>query len=1356
MCVTFAAMPSGRDPVVILHLSDLHFGPHCRFGGLGANGLDTLARRLAGSVAQAREAHDIEPVALVLATGDIVEFANKKQYQDAGIFFTALAEALEISPARLLFVPGNHDISWAHCELAEVYQKIDRFDDDELERRIHHDKLAPYRDFQSAFYKCAPAALTGATALSAGRAHAFVHAYDDIGVSVAALDSCERETHRVHGGQLGEVQAQALMDHWRADARAHLRIVAVHHNPVADAPANIAAWAEGLKQRRPDDEDRADLINHFVADATGFAGRERLEHVTRDCQVSLVLHGHVHTAGLATWSHGRGFDHTQVSAAGSWGLADGKRPADEPMSIQLLRLGPARAGIAAPRLEAIRLSYNPRARQEGHVEPGDFVIDNGDNAIRNLSLSLPSNHPGFRGSGNMRPGLDAGGPGDRASGAPALDRELEQLVEAYRRRNLAAADEWDAGGLGVATREAERDELRPTLAQMYVPLRFTRVHEGGHPSGSRVLYGAPEDEDEATTIEPDAVASADRPMILRGTAGRGKTTWMRWTFCELLGRDDVVPFLIELRSLTRTWAEVPEAERTIERYLATSAARDLSHDLDRAHELVKALLARDHGPRPVLLIDGWDELGDHGKELRRRLKALLGHHPRIGAVVTSRPHEGSKPSHGDGFQLWDLELLDQDGIDTLVRNYFAAAHPGRPDHAERDRADFHDALTSATNARELARTPLLLTMMLIISRSRALPDQRHELYDACVDTLLIDRPKVREREGARAGREYWVPGEKQERLKAVAGLARWLHERDRDDYDRVVVAKRDDVIAYFCGTDFDRDHSAQLVDWLVEIAGLLVERDGGSRVSFVHLSFQEYLCAWHMHRDASYEGAQGRIGLCSAHMDDLAWWEPLRLWAAMVHGDNQDKLAPVLDALIAGRASDGIEGTSHWSHLQAVGFWLAGAILADGHGRPDNCQRWIEGMAHAFTGLGYRHMEECARAWRGSRQHQRRREIQTAWADMGTAWSWLAWQLANDWSKQAGLSAPPVAPGRLAAPVIELMQREGRVQIDAPATAAHEIALSRVLGGATPWWPRDPKEISLLRLWPGRRPVLGMRLQMLLSLGGSDADVTAAILGMEDPADEKGDLALELTWNFSRYLPRNLARDLGRYWAQYLGRYLPQNLARYWARDFGRYLPRDFAWDFSWYFAQNFVQDFARDLGRYWARYLVRDFTRDLAPDPSRPWALAFAWCELRSAVGRSNVRAAVAHADSDGNPLLTLLRAACRVSFAGRPDAGELANPLAALPADTHPVWPALARWLSRCATDEDKRILEHHAAHPEDCDAPLSWGMKYIVRGDLVLADGTEVTLDTLYDQAGVKPLPLLEPMPAELDLGELTDGA
>ncbi|WP_428265261.1 metallophosphoesterase [Haliangium sp.] len=1353
-------MRSARGPVVILHLSDLHFGPHCRFGGLGDAGLVEVARRLAGSVDDARKQRDVAGrVGLVIASGDIAEYGYKDQYAEAGVFFVALAEALALSPARVLFVPGNHDISWPHCRRARADQEIHGFDDAELARRIQRDKLTPYRDFQDEFYGCPPGRLGGATALAAENAHAFVHSFDDLGLSVAAIDSCERENDREHGGLLGKAQAQALMDHWREDERPYLRVVAVHHNPVADAPKNVAAWAEGLKKDRPDDDAaRAKLIDHFVHDATGFEGHERLRNVTRDCRVSLVLHGHVHTPGLASWPHGGGFDHTLVSAAGSWGLMDGKRPEDEPMTVQLLHLG--KPGESGPRVEAVRLRYDPRARGEGHVEPGDFVIDSAEHAVTDLPLSLPSGHPGFRSRDDERARPSEPDGGERAGDDQAgLDRELDELLDSYRKRYQHSNDDWDVGGLGVATEEAR--DFRPSLQRMYVPLRFRRVGVGGHGSFAPAVNDANEDEedDSAAPIEPDAVVGAEQPMLLSGTAGRGKTTWMRWTFCELLKRSDVVPFFVELRSLTLTWDELPPAQRNLERYLATRTARDLDWDPDRVHAIIKALLAREYGTRPILLIDGWDELGDLGRTVRTQLQGLLAEHPRVGAVVTSRPHDPSKPGDRDGFEVWELQPLRRVEIDAMVDRYFGALHSHDSDHAKRGRDGFQRALEGSDSARDLAQTPLLLTMMLIISRSRTLPDKRHQLYQYCIEALLVDRPKVNEEKGVRTGRHYYAPDDKQDRLKLVAGLARRLQERPSDDSERVVVAERSDVIAHVSEGDLDEEQSRRFVAWLVDIAGLLVEREGGERLSFVHLSFQEYLCAWHLCHDVAHEGTERRLALCRAHMNDLAWWETLRLWAAMVDG-SINTLAPVLTVLISGRVADEVEDPIERNEQKAIGFWLAGAILADGNGRENDCRSWIAGLKHAFTGLGYQHMCECARAWRSSGQSERRSDLEGSWPDLGGSRSWLEWQLAADWSKQVGLAALPPAPTGLAAPVIELIEREGKVRADAPEAAAREVALSRVLTGATPRWPVAPVELALLRLWPSPRLALSVRLQSLICLGRSRASLNTAIERMG--AVTTSDSIPELARRLARDLAQDLTPDWARYLARDLARYLARDLARYWVRDWARYLARDLVQ----YFPLDLALEFARYLARYLARdlavYLMLDLKTDLAQvlaqdlglDPMHVWMPAFVWIEVRSLFVRASMRASVARTKGDVEPLVAALSAACRISFTGEPDPDALAGPLAALPKDTHDIWPALARWLSRCADERDEQVLRHHAANPDDCDPPLSWGMKYIVRGDLVLEDFSEVTLDELYDQAGVARLPLLEPMPDEIDLGDLDE--
>ncbi|HEX7837992.1 MAG TPA: hypothetical protein VF469_11045 [Kofleriaceae bacterium] len=68
--------------------------------------------------------------------------------------------------------------------------------------------------------------------------------------------------------------------------------------------------------------------------------------------------------------------------------------------------------------------------------------------------------------------------------------------------------------------------------------------------------------------------------------------------------------------------------------------------------------------------------------------------------------------------------------------------------------------------------------------------------------------------------------------------------------------------------------------------------------------------------------------------------------------------------------------------------------------------------------------------------------------------------------------------------------------------------------------------------------------------------------------------------------------------------------------------------------------------------------------------------------------------------------------------------------------------------------RILEDLARHPEQRRPPLSWGLQYYVRGDLVFDDNSVVTLDELCARAGLVPPPLLESMPDEIEI-PLDDG-
>lgn len=171
-------------------------------------------------------------------------------------------------------------------------------------------------------------------------------------------------------------------------------------------------------------------------------------------------------------------------------------------------------------------------------------------------------------------------------------------------------------------------------------------------------------------------------------------------------------------------------------------------------------------------------------------------------------------------------------------------------------------------------------------------------------------------------------------------------------------------------------------------------------------------------------------------------------------------------------------------------------------------------------------------------------------------------------------------------------------------------------------------------------------------------------------------------------------------------------------------------------------EDLARDLARDWARYY------DL--DPRKPAVLDAATWEVFS-LGRGAARARFAALEEFPNPTVALLAQASRLSLHPESDPAEFEEVLTAYHAagETEELWPALARHISRRATEKDRTLLEDLARHPEKREPPLSWGLKYIVRGDTLLESGEVIQLDDLSREHGLEPLPYLEKMPPELEV-------
>ncbi|HEV7509987.1 MAG TPA: metallophosphoesterase [Thermoanaerobaculia bacterium] len=1282
--------------MLLLHLSDLHFGAHSRFKGEDLTRLgkaffkDLEAAR--GSFAKGSR------IDLVAVTGDIAESGKPTEFKEGELFLAALAGELGLDRRRFVFVPGNHDVSWPACKKVAADQEEEGFDEAELRKRLDAVKLGRYEEFLRSFYGEKDLAKV---ALPLGRG-AYLYDFPDLLLSMAALSSCEKESHRPadHVGFLSREQAEALMGEWRLpDKSGRLKIVTVHHNPVLTVPANIAAWHREIEKKGLAPE----LAARYESDVVGFEGRQHLKAIVEDSSVQLVLHGHHHAKDEQSWDWRLGTKgRAPVLSAGSLSLNADKLPADEPLSVRLIELDTKKKEIRAR-----SLIFDPRARTLGELRRGSFVPDPVEPAGYRQQLDLPPEFEPKKSSKATKRKVPIGsGP----------------FVRSYRLSFGASFSRWDLAPVGVAQAGGAGKPIEAGLDDMYQPLRLA--------AGFDI-----DETNKGTTITPEDLLARTRPLAIRGAAGAGKTTWMRWTFRKLLNEDRSLPLMLVVRDLAHHWQSpgCRGAARSLVSFLDAWAAERMGTGWEG--ELRKALEARD-GPRPVLLVDGWDEAGKLGEELREKLVGLLTKCPRMLTVVTSRPYGEGRPSHAEGFDVLDVQPLADGEIQAFANRFFRQCYGDDEVAATREAERFWNALERAAEPRALSRTALLLTMMLLISRSRPLPDKRHLLYDACIDNFLTALPDRKAEEGALLSHAQWRPEDSEERKRVVAALAFALQEEGYRSNSRSAIVRDWEGMAALLPPEW-KTLRLGFLGWLAGPAGLLTDRADGT-LAFTHLSFQEYLSAWHL--NATVEGAEERIREFS-RQENMTWWESLRLWAALIEKQSPERLEPVLEALSGGR--DGLA--------------LVGTILADGLGSELRFEKWKDRWQSELAKVWIRGTDECAQSWAASHQEARRLTLTRGILLLAPGVSWLAWIRLRDFLRTLATSEVlPFPKSLVSRSVVEQIEGDN-------APSSQSVAAGRILCSSQPIWPLAPLTLGLLHLWPGGRRLLGLRLQSAVAAGMSKPKISQLLrlwAQRNDSAVNEIDLAQRLAISLEKRLTNFLEAVLDLFEGSRVDHNVVRDLAHDFSRDSARYLVRYIANEAArdvrghalYFLGQSISRSFAQLVATEINSALSRE-TDSAAGDLPDTFAAdtsdEFARSE-RFSSGRVGARVVLAY-DRTENPIpeVQLLSFACRLSLHPTLDSKCLDEALVRHGAQLDPLWPALARHLARQATPADRTLLTDIAQNPERRNAPFSWGLQFIVRGDVLFDDGSIATLDELCDEAGVPRLPYLEDLPEELEV-------
>ena len=263
-----------------------------------------------------------------------------------------------------------------------------------------------------------------------------------------------------------------------------------------------------------------------------------------------------------------------------------------------------------------------------------------------------------------------------------------------------------------------------------------------------------------------------------------------------------------------------------------------------------------------LLLDSLDEIPDEvGRFQATHAVMQLASNRSIGQIlVASRDHAYvGRTMLARPFRRFVVQPMHPEQIGALTQRWCDAVYP--PGKAAKEAEKLQAEITALEAIREkqgelpLVDTPLMVTIVAIVHyNNKTLPQQRAALYEKCVTALLAEQHKSEEGQGqsqpdleqrggsldakrgylALLAYEMMCQGAEQNkeentgRSASLSQMKSWLLPAfEQAEGAEQATAKFDEVQRAMC----DR-------------ASILHERAG--RVEFTHLTFQEFLCAYHL------------------------------------------------------------------------------------------------------------------------------------------------------------------------------------------------------------------------------------------------------------------------------------------------------------------------------------------------------------------------------------------------------------------------------------------------------------------------------------------------------------------------------
>ena len=390
-------------------------------------------------------------------------------------------------------------------------------------------------------------------------------------------------------------------------------------------------------------------------------------------------------------------------------------------------------------------------------------------------------------------------------------------------------------------------------------------------------------------------------LVILGDPGSGKSTLLRyiaikWT--ELSPKDlplHPIPILIELQTYMGNYNE-KNCENFLD-FLEKGSGVICHIPQQELHSKLKKGEA-------IVMFDGLDEVFDPTKRemVITDIHRFTNDYKKVRVIVTSRVI-GYKPQRlrDAEFYHFMLQDLDEEQIDNFITCWHDIIYENEEEETKKwIMGRLKQAIKGFSAIKEIARNPLLLTMMAIMNRNQELPKYKADLYQNSSELLLKwDVERALRREGIeQINLDSIEIKDKQEILRRMANFMQENKEGksgnliSENDVERIIKEYLD-----FLGFK-DAIIIARALVKELRNRNFILCSVGGGYYAFVHRAFLEYFCAWSFawkFKETQSLNIDELINdVFGSHWRDEKWHEILRLIAGMIHPNFVKKILSYL------------------------------------------------------------------------------------------------------------------------------------------------------------------------------------------------------------------------------------------------------------------------------------------------------------------------------------------------------------------------------------------------------------------------------------------------------------------------------